>query len=175
MEANVYIGTNRDFEQLSLVEMVIADFAKKVGGTDQLGFLLQPGCARFNREGSGAGGCSGHPACTKASTVEFYDEAFTYSTQQTKDLVDHELAHVIDTKSAYPWGPLTSSVRFSSGYDTSNPLISDYATTNWREYWAEAVGDFVYGEGYYGAAPGRGPIDTRIKEFLISALIGTGW
>ncbi len=177
-------GDKWNWEDLKSVgQGVVALSSNKVGGSDQLSELLgsQPviGGTRitFAREAAPSGICTSNTACAVGSNVTFYDGLFNQF-RNNRDFIRatavHELGHVIDFHSIDSHGLTNSNgaaiVKIGS-YSTLIPhttYVSDYAQTNFTEYFAEVIAIAVYGSRYNPR--GRTDIDSRQIQWLTQQL-----
>ncbi len=160
-----------DFNKLKWLAKAVVDFGNRIGpgiesGFDRLKALLG-GSVTWDRAAKsgepGTLGCpkGGYVACASGSKIEFYDSLFGKGDIFVRGIVVHELAHVIDNNNCASFFTLFcrggASRNIPGWNEPLNPrhkrtaethYLTEYASTNRREYWAEAVAIWVYGSAY---------------------------
>ncbi len=172
------------FDEMALVGQGVVALAHNVGGLSQLQSLLGGGTTIFERinwdGGSRLAAMVGYgfkqlPFGIYQNWISVFDNAFS-SDDYFRGLVVHELAHVIDFNHRVHGRAPSKSFPQTS-------YLSLYAQDNPKEYWGEAVTDWVYGSTYKGpyrtsnppAPNDRTALTQDQVDWLERSLRGWGW
>ena len=171
--AGIEPDNNFSDDELKLLAKGISAFAKrieeipnhrKVNGLTQIDNLVDgKEKVKWHRTGSGSGLCSisiPHvpPACAwHKGAVEFYDKLFdgSYTDDAIAAMAVHEMAHVIHLEPFFKSqckgaGPRCDIAKQAKVFLKNKNALTSYAAgpTWWVEYWAEAVGIWVFEDNY---------------------------
>ena len=148
-------------EESSIILGGLFDFAQKLGGNQKLGSWTEG--TQFIRQEVQKADVYARiiSPLPFASRVYFPDTMFTQDEIGAQGTVIHELAHRADLLASFPpTSPLNSGVpetgwkRFfisksaSDLFPDQDRPLTTYARTSRREYWAEALAVWVYGQEY---------------------------
>ena len=190
-EAGIEIDKNWDlldpteFRNARLLGQGVVAFGQKIGGLvgagatvglTHLRTLIGGGVTWYRARKGPLPFCYFGAACAlEPGRIGFYDDLFTADDSYVRGTAVHELAHKIHFEDCGGRGGGCKALLnvgstvfwatrfFPAGY--RHPL-TDYAWSLPREYWSEAVTDWVYGDKYLQSTPDRGNLTIYQKWFM---------